>query len=357
MPTEPNEPAVPVLRTRTRRKVTLQEIADAAGVSKSTVSLVLNERPNALPISERTRRRVADAAERLGYRPNAAAKALATGRSYTVLLATLDFWDEHLVQRLAGIESYLAPHGYTMRLSTVDSHTGLGPTTEILRSGQADGILLSGVMTAETFEPARALRDEAEANGIPLIALSNTFPSDLMDVACEIEDENGAYLAVQHLIEHGHRKIAFLGVEQQGWSVLREQGYRRALADAGIAVDPQLIVASERKQSSAYENVVRMSHELDFTAMFVVTDHQAVAAMTALKASGRRVPEDCALTAFDDNPTIAPYADPPLTTIHNPFVEVGRRSAEKLLRMIEGLPYNVETLPVSLVIRRSCGCP
>jgi len=339
-----------------QKKITLVEIARAAQVSKSTVSLVLNDSPNAIPISNATRQRVIDAATRLGYRPNAAAKALATGRSYTMLMVSFDHWDENLVERLRGAEAYLVPRRYSIRMCTVDAFGGLAAYSEILRSGQADGVLLTGLATAETYPVLRDLCEEAGAVGVPVVALANAFPPEQVDLLADIDDEGGAEKAVTHLIEHGHRRIALLGVLDQPWAKKRESGYRSALKKAGVPFAEELVVQGDRSQTWAYEATLGLAAAFDFTAMFVVTDNMAIAAMSALKAMGKRIPADCAIIGFDNNEKVARFTDPPLTTVDNPFYETGRSAAEILLNLVEERPPRPVVLPVSLVLRQSCGC-
>lgn len=339
-----------------RKRVTLLEIAQAANVSKSTVSLVLNNSPNAIPISEATRQSVLETAKMLGYRPNAAAKALATGRSNTVLMVAFDLWDENLAERLRGTEAFLVPAGYSVRMCTMDSAIGFGAYTELLRSGQADGVLLTGISTPDTYPMLRDLAQEAKEEGIPVVALADAFPRECVEIVADIEDQKGAEDAVRHLIEHGHRTIVLLGVKDQRWAVNREKGYRAALDGAGIPVDPSLVVLGDRSQTWAYNTTLELCKSLKFTAMFVVTDNMAVAAMSALHVSGRKVPDDCAIIGFDNNEKMAKYTDPPLTTVDNPFYDTGRQAAEMLIDMIEDRPLKRKPLPASLVIRQSCGC-
>ncbi len=339
-----------------RKKITLLEIAQEAGVSKSTVSMVLNDKPKAIPISEATKQRVMEAAKRLGYRANAAAKALATGRSYTVLMAAFDLWDENLTERLRGAEAYLTPHGYTIRMSTVDTKSGVSACISMLHSGQADGVLLTGLATPETYPILKTLKAETDSLDIPMVALANAFPPDITPVIADIDDEKGARDAVAHLIEHGHRRILLLGVAGQPWGIKREQGYRKALEEAGIPIEPELIVLGDRSQTWAYNTTLEIADSRNFTAMFAVTDNMAFAALSALREKGKRVPDDCAVVGFDNNEKIARFTDPPLTTVDNPFYESGKSAAEMLVNMLEGMPVEQKLLPVSLVIRQSCGC-
>jgi LacI family transcriptional regulator len=271
-------------------------------------------------------------------------------------MVAFDLWDENLVERLRGAEAHLVPQGYTIRMCTVDSTAGLGACSEILGSGQADGVLLTGLAMPETYPILRDLREEADAMAVPVVALANAFPAEYVGAVADIDDERGAEEAVSHLIQHGHRRILLLGVANQAWAEKRERGYRSALKKAGIPVDSSLIVLGDRSQTWAYNTTLDLANSKDFSAMFAVTDNMAVAAISALKAAGRRVPEDCAAIGFDNNEKVARFTDPPLTTVDNPFYDTGKLASEMLLNMIEKKPVEQKVLPVSFVIRQSCGC-
>jgi DNA-binding LacI/PurR family transcriptional regulator len=202
----------------------------------------------------------------------------------------------------------------------------------------------------------RDLVAEAREADTPFVALADAFPREYVEVVADIDDERGAEDAVRHLIDHGHRRIVLLGVRDQNWAVKREKGYRAAMRKAGIEVDPALVILGDRSQTWAYNTTLKLCKSLDFTAMFAVTDNMAVAAMSALHVSGKKVPDECAIIGFDNNEKVAKYTAPPLTTVDNPFYETGRRAAEMLISMIKKRPVESKPLPLSLVVRQSCGC-
>lgn len=250
----------------------------------------------------------------------------------------------------------MVPQGYSVRMCTVGLSGGIVAYSEILRSGQADGVLLTGLATGDTYPMLRDLRKEADAIGIPVVALADAFPPDTVDVTADIDDMGGAERVVTHLVEHGHRRILLLGVDDQHWARKREQGYRSALEKAGAPVDPDLVVLGDRSQTWAYNATREIAASRDFTAMFAVTDNMAFAALAALRNTGRRVPEDCAVVGFDNNEKIVRFTDPPLTTVDNPFFDAGALAGRALLDMIEGRSTERILLPTTLVIRQSCGC-
>ena len=339
-----------------RKKVTLSDIASAAHVSTATVSLVMNNRPGGVPISEETRRRVLAAAATLHYKPNAAARALATGRSHTILMVAFDLWDENLIERLRAAESYLVPTGYSTRVCTVQDRQGVDACEQILATGQADGVMLTGLATPETYPFLHDIRRVAISVQTPIVALADAFPPETTDRVAHIDDTSGAAAAVSHLASHGHRRIALLGVADQRWARNRRLRYRQALSSAGIPVDEGLISLGTLDQAWAYDAAFGLAVSADFSGIFVMTDGLALAVLSGLKAAGRRVPEDCAVVGFDNNERIARYTDPPLTTVDNPFYDTGVAAAHMLVALIERETPESESLPVRLVIRRSCGC-
>lgn len=341
------------------RRVTIAEIANAAGVSKSTVSLVLNNTSNLIPISDSTRQRVLDAAKTLGYRPNAAARSLVTGRSNTILMAVVGAKDHHLFERVQGAEAYLAPLRYPLHMCTVDQNVGLSPFFEVIRSDRADGILLTGFATEESNTLLRQLYEEAKSLSKPVVGIANAFPQEYVDAVPNVDDISGAKYAVSHLIEHGHRRIAMIGIANQPWSSDRLKGYYLAHKEADIPVDTGLIKTvnlDSNLQGSVADAVKELISGSDFTALFVVLDMMAIAAISALKSSGRNVPDDCAIIGYDNDELYAAFTAPPLTTVKNPFYEQGIAAAQLLVSLIEGKKVDSIQLPVSLVVRRSCGC-
>jgi LacI family transcriptional regulator len=339
-----------------RKKVTVAEIAQKAGVSKATVSFVLNNAVQAGAISAATRARVLAAAKSLGYRPNAAAKALATGRSSTILMVLFDRWDEHLTERLRGAEAHLVPAGYSLRVCTIDADAGLQTFLALLHTGQADGILLSGLASQEVDAVLPELAHTVKTAGLPMVAMSDSFPRKLVPYLATIADASGAQAAVRHLIEHGHRRIAFLGMTGQQWSLKRQQGYEKAMQEAGLKVPQSLLLSNASNQQDAYNAVKKLIAKQNFTALFCVTDSLAVAALAALRESGLHLPEDCAVVGFDNDERLARFCLPALTTVENPFFATGKLAARMLLDLIDQRQPEADLLPTFLVIRRSCGC-
>ena len=335
----------------------MADIARHANVSKSTVSLVLGNGPNHFPISEATRKRVQEAAQLLGYRPNGAARALVTGKSDCILLVVFGGWDNNLLDRLRGMESYLVPHGYSTRLCTVGEDHDLDAFNDIIQTGQADGVLITGSYSRESYHLIVRMHELTSSLDIPIIAMANLFPAQCVDSVIDIDDEKGAEAAVNHLIEHGHRRIALISVADQPWALKREKGYLKALQNAYIPIDQDLMLITEQSQKAAYEGTLQLAARTSFSALFAVLDPMAVAAMAALRSIGREIPLDCAVIGFDDNEMLSSYTSPSLTSVANPFYQTGRLAAERVCAFgKEELLEPVEPLPTRLVIRNSCGC-
>lgn len=342
-----------------KERVTIAQIAKAAEVSNATVSLVLNNTSNAIPISDATRKRVFDTARKLGYRPNAAARSLVTGRSNTILMAVVGAKDNHLFERIQGAEAYLTPLRYPLHMCTVDQNVGLRAFMEVIRSDRADGVLLTGFATADTHSLLLELYSETKTLQKPVVAIANTFPSDCIEAVPHVDDVSGAEQAVSHLIEHGHKRIAIIGIAEQPWTADRLKGYYNAHERAGVHIDPELIKLGTLDgdiQNWVYDTAIELARTQDFSAMFVVQDVMAIAAMSALKSIGRKIPEDCAIIGYDNDEMFARFIDPPLTTVQNPFYQQGVAAAQLLVNLIEGKAHEQVPLPVSLVIRKSCGC-
>jgi DNA-binding LacI/PurR family transcriptional regulator len=341
-------------------RATLAQIAKAAGVSPSTASFVLGNKPNPITISEATTLKVKEAAMKHGYRANAAARALATGRADAVLVTVVRSatWNSRAFsERLHGIMDYLTPLGYSVHICTIESEAEAKDYGDILLSGRVDGVLLSGNGGNGLNAALSEMRTVADQAGIPMIAIADEYPAGIAESVVDTGDLAGGEMATDHLISHGHKRVALLTVLGQPWAESREQGYRQALEKAGITIDPSLIVRlPEHDQKMAYEAAKDLAKSPDFSAMFVVTDMLAAAAMSAIKSVGRKIPEDCALVGYDDIDAWDEYVEPPLTSIRHAVREAGQRAAESLVNVIEGRPVQHVQLPVSIVIRASCGC-
>ncbi len=337
-----------------KKRVTSHDVARLAGVSRTTVSLVLNNAPNA-HISPETRRRVLEAARQLNYHPNAVARSLVSQRTMTlglVLCQTPEqvFADPFLPQVLLGVNTVAQARGYRILLETVADTNGDGYTTLALEK-RIDGFILSGPRSND--QALRALHEE----GFPIVLLGQLRDTDIPFV--DVDNEAAAYTAVEHLIRLGHKRIALItnGPLEYTASQDRLAGYRRALEAHGIPYEPCLVAEGAFKEESGQAAMERILTNRPWpTAVFAAGDAVALGAMVALRRRGIRIPEDMALVGFDDIP-LAAYVDPPLTTVRLPAYELGREAAKLLIDIVEGVePEQTRILlETTLVVRASCG--
>lgn len=337
------------------RRVTSQEVAQLAGVSRTTVSLVLNNVPG-VQISEETRQRVLEAAKTLGYVPNAAARALVSRRSHIIgLVLTRDYHhiasDAFLNQILDGLISSVHQNDMRLLIDIVETRHQKKAYLELIRAKRIDGIILSG----PRFDDEALM--ELEKDGFPTVLMGQLPGSNFHSV--DVDNRAAAFQAVTHLIDHGHRRIACITNASLNYTAAADRliGYRQALAAAGVPYDESLIRYGDFDPRSGY---VQMKSLLEqngaFTAAFVASDVVALGAMAAIRQAGRKIPEDIALVSFDDVP-LARYLDPPLTTVRLPASELACKAFEVLISLIQGKPPVAKQvlLETNLIERVSCG--
>lgn len=326
------------------KSITIHDIARKAGVSPSTVSRVLNGNT---PVAEDKRRRVLAAVNSLEYRPSALAQSLARGRSGAVGVLTQDIASPFYGEILKGIEQGLGGSGYHPMFASgnwrgEDERDAL----ELLRSRQVDALIVMGGQLADEH-----LRRVAERT--PLVVVGRLV-AGLEPQCLRVNDRQGAYRATQYLIELGHRRIAHItGHLGHHDSAERRAGYLEALADAGIPSDPQLLVEGDFSEKSgllATDELLRRSARI--TAIFAANDQIAYGARLALFRRGIRVPDDVSLVGFDDQPGSA-YTTPPLTTIRQPTLEMGRAAAHAVCSLLDGPPLTLPTFATTLIMRES----
>jgi LacI family transcriptional regulator len=336
--------------TMTKRK----QVAEIAGVSEATVSRVLS---GVGPVREETRRRVLEAAAQLGYTPSAIARSFVLQRSENigVILPVLPkvhlFSAYYYSEILSGIGHEVERRGYSM---LVQFHqAGEEPRYEsAFLKHKIDACIILGSKNSD--EDLRALA-KLHRGGYPFCIIGGRTPYPYSEV--DADHISGSRQAIFHLLERGHRRIAFVnGPLVYSNSVDRLQGVRSALAEAGL--DGQVLYyEGNYSRKSGYElaeQLYEARHEYD--AIFAANDRMAIGLMQGLKERGMEAGRDYALVGYDDSDT-ARVADPPLTTVHVPFFEMGRISAARLLDLVgsgaEGADPFKELLEVELVVRRS----
>ena len=333
------------------RRPTSADVAHEAGVSRTTVSFVLNERPD-VKFPDETRRRVLDAAERLGYQPNASARRLAGGHSHVIALVMRQSpeqvaSDAGLAETLRGLAAAARSGGFRVMVEPLAPDGPHATYTALLRSQHADGLVISG---PRVDDPSLL---ELVRDGFPIV-----LQGDLPDVSCpsvDVDNVAGARGAVEHLIALGHRRIACITNAPLVYTAAQERlaGYHEALAAAGIPADPDLVIEGGFDASSGHRAMAELLARTEFGAAFVASDVVALGAIGALRAAGLQVPDDVSIVGFDDIP-LAAYFDPPLTTVRLPAFELGQAAGRALLERIAERTISHRTLlPIELIERAS----
>ncbi len=326
--------------------MTIKDIARLCGVSISTVSRVLNDRPD---VSEENRRRVLAVIESSNYIPNNSARDLVKTKSDAIGLVVRGVSNPFYTDIIRAIEEKIDEGGFTMvmqQIGTSDDEVKCGAMME--RDKRLRGIIFLGGRS--DYTPAQL----ATLN-VPFVCCSysnhyGSLPQDSYS-SVSIADEEEAYRAVKKLYDNGHRRIAALisRVDDRAISQLRYQGYLKALQDCGIALDEELVIsAGNFSIYDAYRATAKtLADGAEFTALFSIADNMAIGAMRALREHGKSVPEDCSVIAIDGL-EVSEYIDPPLATLCQPMEEMGRRSVEILLDLVQGRGVNRrETLPTT----------
>lgn len=303
------------------KRVTIQDVARQAGVSHQTVSRVINGKPDVAP---ETRDRVQQIIDRLGYRPSSVARSLVSQRTRTLSLISSSLDEDFYVQVMAGAEEEARHHGYVFLLSIVEPDAR--PDSEEWRAvseRQVDGIFVASPELSH-----RAYIDWLIEQGIPVVAVAHPPQSGL--ITLNVDNVEGGYMATHYLVSQGHRRIGTISGVDNG----RTTGYQRALEEAGLPFEPELIQGGDWSYQSGFDAMQRLLRIApDLTAVFAQNDQMAIGAIQALREAHLRVPEDIAVVGFDDIPAAA-FACPPLTTVRQPMREIGRIAVRMLLERI-----------------------
>ena len=313
--------------------MTIKDVAEHSGVSVSTVSRVLNNHPD---VSEAVRSRVLETVRELHYVPNSSARDLVRPQSDAIGLVVRGVGNPFFSSVIRAVEQAVNQAGYTMVLHQIPSgEDEIRAAAELARSKRLLGLILLGGCFDYTPEQTAALE-------IPFVCCSftNSFGSLEKDAysSVSIDDQAEARRAVEVLIQKGHRKIAVLldSVQDHSISELRYRGYCQALSENGIPLEPDLVAETGAfDMSAAYEGTRRLlARKKEFTALFVIADSMAIAAMKALHDSGRRIPEDCSIIAIDGI-DMSSYTVPTLTTLIQPQEAMGEEAVRILVDMVE----------------------
>ena len=326
--------------------MTIKDIAKLSGVGVSTVSRVLNDRPD---VSEESRRRVLDVIARYNYLPNNSARSLVRTKSDAIGLVVRGVQNPFYTGIIRAIERDLDAAGCTMvmrQIGSSEDEIKCGAMME--REKRLQGIIFLGGRS--DYSPA-----EIALLNVPFVCCSYTNAYGTLEAgdysSVSIADEQEAYRAVMELHKNGHTRIAALTADPDDSSIsqLRYSGYARALRDMGIPHEAEDVIrCTDFTIEAAYLAMrERLTRSADFTAVFAIADDMAIGAMRALRESGRSIPEDCSVIAIDGL-TVSEYIYPMLTTLCQPTEEMGTKSVEILLDVIRGGEQRHLTVPTTL---------
>lgn len=329
---------------RPGRSATLRMVAREAGVSASTVSRIINGTVN---VSDGLKQSVEAAIEKFDYRPNAAARGLALGKTSTIGVVVQAVDSPFYAEGLRGVEACLRQRGYLPLFMSGNwrEEDDERCVREFIARG-VDGI----IVFAGRLSDAKL---KSYAKEVPIVVTGRRLRAPGL-FSMQIEDRQGAVLAVQHLIDLGHRKIAFItGSENHPDALERFEGYKKSLVNAGIQFDPKLVAVGDWHEEGGLRATLELlTSKAKFTALFCVNDQTAYGACLALYREGLSVPRDVSVMGFDDLPASA-YRLPPLSSIRQSIGELGDRSAQALLQLIAGERPRFMAPPLELVVRES----
>ncbi len=330
------------------REPAMTDVARLAGVSHQTVSRVLNGHPN---VREQTRLRVRAAIEQLGYRPNRAARALATGRSQLIGVVAQNSTLFGPSSLLAAFELAAAARGFvvSVRRVRVLDRGSIAEAVDHHLEQRAAGI----VVIAPTAAADEALA--AVPPDIPLVAVDGDPARG--DTLVTVDQRAGARLATRHLLDAGHRTVWHVSGPSEWFDAAdRERGWRRTLEEAGAEVPP--VSPADWSAASGYRAGLILARMPEVTAVFAANDHLALGILRAMSERGRAVPGDVSVVGFDDVPEAA-YFIPPLTTVRPDFATVATETLDVLLSCMSGEPAasTRRTITPTLVERDSVAAP
>jgi DNA-binding LacI/PurR family transcriptional regulator len=327
---------------------TMADVAARAGVSVATVSRALSGDPKR--VSAPALQRIIDAAEELDYIPNNLARNMRAGSTRILGLIISDIGNPFFTAVARGVEDVAQRHGYSLVLSNTDEN----PDREAASLGVMAAERAAGVIIATTNENGTALRRSADL-GMAIVAIDRHIV-DLPTDSVVVDNEGASYEAVRHLVRLGHRRIAIVGGPHDADTARdRMRGHERALREARITVEPELVCRGDFREAAAL-TMTRSLLDLPEppTAIFAVNNLTTIGVLGALRERGVDVPGEVSVVGFDDIPT-AELLDPPLTVVQQPTYRVGARAADLLIRRLRepGAPVKEVVLSARLVVRGS----
>ena len=331
------------------KRPTINDVAERAGVSKSTVSHVLN---NTRYVEEDTRKRVLQVISTLGYRPSAVARSLTTKRTNTIGVIVADATDNFFGDILRGLSSILGTTDYSIIVCNTEQRLDREEHyLNLLLQQRVDGII--AMATSQHWE----VLSQAETKHLPLVFVDRMFEGMNDRPFVAVNNEVGAYIGTSHLIECGHHQIGILAGALH-LSTMRERlaGFRRALRDHGLPEHEAWIIASQLTVEAGYEAARHILTQPEHPeALFLNNSLLSLGTLSALRDLRLTCPEDISLVGFDDHPWAA-VSRPPLTVVRQPAYQLGRKAAELMLALLNDTPPLEQrfTYDCELIVRQSC---
>lgn len=328
---------------------TIKDVARHAGVSITTVSRILNNQPY---VAEELRQRVLKSIDELGYRPSRVAQRLRATASSLVGVIFSDIANPFYIESLRGIEQVLSQHGMSVLIGNANSD----PKREeaFIHLMQMEGV--AGLIIAPTKEDSPVLAHTSDL-GLPVVVIDRRMVNMQVD-AVLADNFKGSWLAIQHLVQLGHQRIAVVsGPLHLTSGRERYTGYLQAMSDVSLPVENSFTRFGDYRQASGYTLTRELLNLSDPpTALFVANNQMTIGALNAIHEAGWTIPDDIAVIGFDDL-SWAISLNPPLTTVAQPTFEIGLRAAELFLVRIAdpNRPPRTIVLETRLIVRESCG--
>lgn len=341
------------------RRVTINQVAEAAGVSIKTVSRVTNNLPDVAP---ETRKRVKAVIEQLGYQPSAIARGLASKKTHTIGLINADFTDGNISMMVLGAKREALSRGYLITLGSTDiDKTNQAEYVRLLANQSVEGIIFVRPCPEainDSLTDVTNLKQILNA-GIPVVALTSLPVKHPHMIVVDTDNVCGGRMATQYLLELGHQRIATITGPPSATSVKGQTlGYKQALKEARIPLQPRLVVTGDWSyQSGAQATQELIARDETFTAIVAQNDRMAMGAIHVLVSYGFRIPEDISIIGYDGE-VWTEFCRPPLTTIALPFLKMGAIAAQMLIDRIEGQEHDSKhqdiILKPEIIERSSC---
>ena len=329
--------------------VTIKDIAKAAGVSHTTVSRALNDHP---AISSETTTRIQELAAQMGYTPSAVAQSLLSQRTYTIGVVVTTIADPYITRVVEGIEKVAQQANYSVFLAT--SHNDPDWELAIVRTlhrRRVDAIIVAASRVGSLYSA------ELAQIRVPIVLINNQEDGEYLH-SVATDDIQGAWLAVEHLLALGHRRIGYVSAPNRPRSNQRRRdGYEMALERAGITCDPSWVIVSDltddvKKGQASLDPLMAA----DVTAVFCYNDLIAIGLLMACRDRGISISQQLSVIGFD-NIEASLYVSPPLTTIRQTRLKLGQLAMEMVLNLLNGKEVQDQVLACELVVRASTGPP